>query len=145
MNKLLTITIVLMLSYGQFGCVSIRELQEMKSEKATLSSTVSRLKKQNEELTNDKFELSSSVQSKVFLVQSSEQKSKDILIETDQKVQSFQSENEKLKEELKISNADRARLQQELTQKEKESTLEIERLKEKLMWVYRNYNIQKKK
>ena len=145
MNKLLTITIALMLSYGQFGCVSIREYQEMKRETATLNSTVSRLKKQNEELTNEKFELSSSVQSKAFLVQSSQQKFKDIQIETEQKVQSFQSENEKLKEDLKISNTDRARLQQELTQKEKESTLEIERLKEKLMWVYRNYNIQKKK
>lgn len=144
MNKLLTTAGILILTYSQFSCVSVKTYQDLNKEKASLNTTIQRLRKQNDELTNEKFELASSLQSKAFIVQTTEQKFKEIEEASLQKIREFKQENEKLKENLKISDTERAKLQQDLSQREQDFNKEIDSLKEKLQWVYSNYNIKRR-
>ncbi len=148
-KNIVIISNVLLSSSILMSCVNSQRVISTNNQQSQ-DVVIAKLRLENDRLTQEKFEAESRVQSRLINVSALEQRAKDAATEAVDKVQKIQKEYDALNEEHKKVLEDKKRLEQELAQKDqavagKEQSLnaEIERLREKLQWVYRTYNIKR--
>jgi chromosome segregation ATPase len=138
-----TILCSLSLIISASSCISNKKYAELANEKQGTELLVARLRKENDELTNEKFAANSHLMGKVERLESAETKWKLECMTLQQKYDILQQQHAQLTENLRKKTEESQGLQSQIDATRQESEKQAEELREKLRWVYMKYNVRR--
>jgi peptidoglycan hydrolase CwlO-like protein len=125
------------------SCISNKKYAALLNEKQGTEILVSRLRQENNELTNEKFAANSYLTGKVERLESVQQKCKTECMTMQQKYDLLQQQHAQLTEDLRKKTEEAKTLQARVNMTLQENEKQTEVLREKLRWVYMKYNVRK--
>ena len=133
------------LTLSLFNCVSTRDHQTLLQDKQRLTETVARLRKENEEITIEKFNAEGAARGRGADIQNVEVRFSSQVTGLEAQIEKLKADNARLTEDNNRHIYENQRIKKESFNAQQERSKELEELREKLNWVYRTYNIQRAK